>query len=62
MQRQVGGQKSAKYMCRVDQKVTPKYCTHNFVKYWPIFQFFYCYNLQKICNAAVIKYTYRHTL
>jgi len=30
--------------------------THNFVKYWPIFKLFYCYNLHKICNAAAITY------
>ena len=37
------------------KKVNPKCSTHNFVKYWPILKkFFNCYNLQKICNAAVI--------
>jgi len=32
--------------------VNPKCSTHNFVKYWPIYNFFHCYNLQKIAITA----------
>jgi len=41
---------------RVGQKLNPKCSTHNFVKSWRFAKFFHCYNLQKICNAAVVKY------
>ena len=45
------------YMYTVSGKKSLEYFRHNFIKYWPIFFiFFYCYNLQEICNKVSVKY------
>ena len=38
-------------------KKSREYFRHNFIKYWPIFEILsICYNLEEICNKAIVKY------